>query len=79
MTILCIKLYCIFKNKTDLCYTLLNTPVTQQTKLDRVTKVIQGNRHATIILGAYESCKGHFVRSVVSAISRQKRQTVFNN
>lgn len=74
-----IKLYGILKNKTDLCYTLLNMSVTQQTKVNRVTKVIQCNRHATIILGAYESCQRHFVRSVLSAISRQELQTVFNN
>lgn len=43
MKILCIKLYCIFKNKIDLCYTLLKMSVTQRTKLGRVTKVIQGN------------------------------------
>jgi hypothetical protein len=52
--ILCIELYCIFKNKIDLWYTMLKMFVTQQTKLGRVTKVIHGNRHATIILGVYE-------------------------
>ena len=50
--ILCIKLYCILSNKIYLHYIVLQISVTQQIKMDSVTKVLKRNHTSTVRLVA---------------------------
>jgi len=52
MKILCIKLYCILMNKSNLFSTVLNMSVTQQIKPDSATKVIHCIRTRSNISGS---------------------------
>jgi hypothetical protein len=69
MKIICIELQCIRTNKTNLRYVLLHASVTQQIKLNCVTKVIRCNRKwDEKTCGVRVSCSGRFIRRGTSEI-----------
>jgi len=70
MNILCIKLYCILTNKTNLCYTVLYKSVTEHIILERLTKYFSVTNHATIVVLVFESYSDHCIRCAVLEISR---------